>query len=180
MGCSGQERELNKTKTPNLKNNANNIPTNNRPKNNNIPTDNNSFKNKPQVNINNNNMTNMSKEHMKNIQIKVKDMTIKENTMYMGMSKNMCHQGRAEVKNSYQTINKGGDIDTTNFNENDYPIFESNWTETNLQNIRFITLDVVNKVILYEKLFITINLDKGIAKVVNIYKEELGNNKKSV
>ena len=200
MGCGGEIKEQNnKTKTPNVNNNANNIAKNNTPKINNIPNDNNAFKNKPQVNINNKNMNNMNQgqnqnnfpnfpnmnngfdqqkfnEYMNNVQNMVNNMT--NNAMNMGM--NMGGQVRVvnNIVNNNQTINNGGEIDTTNFNENDYPIFESNWTDTNLQNIRFVTLGVVNKVILYEKLFITINLNQRTAKVVKIYKEELGKNKK--
>lgn len=196
MGCGGEIKEQNnKTKTPNVNNNANNIAKNNTPKINNIPNDNNAFKNNPQVNINNKNMNNMNQgqnqnnfpnfpnmnngfdqqkfnEYMNNVQNMVNNMT--NNAMNMG------GQGRVvnNIVNNNQTINNGGEIDTTNFNENDYPIFESNWTDTNLQNIRFVTLGVVNKVILYEKLFITINLNQRTAKVVKIYKEELGKNKK--
>jgi hypothetical protein len=195
MGCGGEAKELSKTKIPNTNNNVNNITNNNTPKINNIPNNNNAFKNNPQININNNNMNNINRtqnpnnfpnfpnmnngfdqqkfnEYMKNIQDMTNNMT--NNAMNMG------GQGRVvnNIVNNYNTKNKGGEIDTTNFNENDYPIFESNWTDTNLLNIRFVTLGVVNKVILNEKLFITINLDKRTAKVVKIYKEEFGSNKK--
>lgn len=197
MGCGGDVKEKVNTNANNNANNIpNNIPKNNTPKINNVTHDNNAFKNKPQMNINNYNMNqaqnqnnfpsfpNMNNgfdqqkfnEYMNNVQNMVNNMT--NNAMNMGM--NMGGQGSVvnNIVNNNQTIRNSGDIDTTNFNENDYPIFESNWIDTNLQNIRIVTLGVVNKIIINEKLFITINLNSKTAKVVKIYKEEFGKSKK--
>ena len=193
MGCGGEVKEKVNT---NANNNVNYIPKKNLPETKNVKHEADAFKKKPQMNINNYNMNqhqnnnnfpsypNMNNgfdpqkfnEYMNNVQNMVNNMT--NNAMNMAM--NMGGQGSVvnNIVNNNQTIRNGGDIDTTNFNENDYPIFESNWIDTNLQNIRIVTLGVVNKITINEKLFITINLNRKTAKVVKIYKEEFGKSKK--
>ena len=46
-------------------------------------------------------------------------------------------------------------IDTNQYNEDDYPIFQSGWSERDIQNLRLIAILIVNKgFILIEKIFI--------------------------
>lgn len=182
MGCGGEVKESgNKTQ---------NVAEKNTPKNDGTQNENNSSKNKPKVNNNNNmNDTNQNQnqnldkqklnEHKNDSQNDVNNKS--NNAINKPVNKDnwnvVVNNVNKNVKDN-GIVNKNGDIDTTNFNENDYPIFEKNWKDTNLQNIRFVFLGVINKIIVYDKLFITIDLNKKTAKVVKICIEELGKNKK--
>ncbi len=69
-------------------------------------------------------------------------------------------------------------IDTNQYNEDDYPIFQSGWSERDIQNLRLIAILIVNKgFILIEKIFITIDHSKNITKFVKIETEIKGKNK---
>jgi hypothetical protein len=78
---------------------------------------------------------------------------------------NMNNKGKSQdnkQKTATHTLNKnnnsGQDLDTDTFNEDDYPIFQSNWSQNNIQNLRFVSLEMPYKgVVFYNKIFITID-----------------------
>jgi len=87
------------------------------------------------------------------------------------------NRSQPNIANNYN--NDTQDLDTDNFNEEDYPIFQSNWSKKNIQNFRFVSIGMPYKgLVFYDKLFITIDHDQKKAKLVKIEKEEKGKSKK--
>ena len=98
---------------------------------------------------------------------------------------NMNNKGKSQDNNqktATHTLNKnnnsGQDLDTDTFNEDDYPIFQSDWSQSNIQNFRFVSIGMPYKgIVFYDKIFITIDHNQKKAKLIKIKKEEKGNKK---
>ena len=150
MGCAGSSKEeVKNKKEPNIPKNSNSSDYNEKQNQNNIETG-------QSQNMNNKNM-NMNNEKGR------------------GQNNNQQTSTHKANKNNNSTQ----DLDTDNFNEDDYPIFQSNWSQTNIQNLRFVSIGMPYKgLVFYDKLFITIDHNKKRAKLIKIEKEEKGKSKK--
>jgi hypothetical protein len=154
MGCAGSSKEAVKNKSePNIPKNSNSSDYNGKQNQNNFPQNN--IKTEESQNMNNKNM-NM-------------------NNKGKGQNNNQQISTRSVNKNN----NSAQDLDTENFNEDDYPIFQSNWSQKNIQNFRFVSIGMPYKgIVFYDKLFITIDHNQKKAKLIKIEKEEKGNKTK--
>ena len=184
MGCASDIKEKeNKPKNQNINSNVNNSQK----------VDNNEAQNQNQNqndNVNNVNKNDNIGQNNANTQMQNKP----ENQINQG---NQVEQPNQNQNQNIKEINKEQekrvenvekpkkkaveekDLDTNDFNEDKYPIFQSNYFEKYIQNLRKITImkgpDGVKKI---EKLYITMDHNKKKAKVIKIEKEENGDNKK--
>jgi uncharacterized protein YkwD len=71
------------------------------------------------------------------------------------------------------------EIDTTDFNEENYPLFQSNFYETYIQNIKkFLIEKADDGTIKTHKIYIILNFNEKTTKIIEIEKEEKGEDKK--
>ena len=181
MGCGGDIKEVeNKPNTNtnnNLNSNENNKVNNNAIQNQNANKENqnqntnyndNAHKIQPENNEENqsNHMDNKPKQEQS--QKKVENQNLKQ------PDNKEDKQKEKPKKNIHEE-----DLDTTDFNEDDFPMFQSNYYEKFIQNIRKTIIEkTADGTLKINKLYITMDHQKKKAKVIKIEKEENGDNKK--
>ena len=182
MGCDADIKE--KENKPNVNINNNNINSNGNNNVNNNSIQNQNF-NKENQNPNYNDNANIMK--LKNNQ---ENQNNQVNQSNQNQNKNQNQEQNQNIKQPDTNQNKKKekpkkkvpeekDLDTTDFNEDDYPMFQSDYFEKFIQNIRKIIIEKTEDGILkINKLYITMDHQKKKAKVVKIEKEENGDNKK--
>ena len=189
MGCGGDIKE--KENKPNTNTNANNKG------NNNVIQDQNANKENQNTNYNDNanNIQPAKKQENQNNQDQIEKQKQMEKEREAKKQKQMekereierqkqieqqkQEQEQKKVEEPKKTTHEEKDLDTTDFNEDDYPMFQSNYFEKFIQNIRKTIIEkTADGALKINKLYITMDHQKKKAKVIKIEKEENGDNKK--
>ena len=181
MGCGGDIKESeNKPKVENKESNVNNNQNNNLPnvKNDNIVQNNNN-QNANKIpaqdsKVNEPKLNKSKSEQKPNInqvtQIGQNVPTKKEKEK--DINQNINKIDKSENKNT----SSNSDIDTTDFNEDKYPVFQSNFYEKYIQDIRKTSIEKTSEgAITLNKIYITIDHNQKKTKIIKISIEEKNN-----